>query len=140
MNGWMIGQTVILVSKLGGVFVFPKATCQLCWTGVQCPNASFLDSIQCAAILHAQTVQRPCCNKQTNKQTNGCTWVDENPQAFLSFFLSPFVLACLLQDTKHPLTNFAGVSVVVASCSKPSSPASQPRVQNWRFIFATHGS
>ncbi len=148
MIGWMIGWTVILVSN---VFVFPKATCELCWTGVQCPNASFLDSIQCAAILHAQTVQRPCCcNKQTNKQTNGCTWVDENPQAFLPFFLSYFLsclLACLLQDAKHLLTNFASVSAV-PSCSQPRPPASHgckiggsystPMAHNWIACRACH--
>jgi len=32
----------------------------------------------------------------TNKQTNGCTWVDENPQAFLPFFLSFFLTSFVL--------------------------------------------
>ncbi len=119
-DGWMIGWMMILVSKLGGCFLFfPKATCQLCWTGVQCPNASFLDSIQRVAILHAQTVQRPCCNKQTN----GCTWVDENPQALFSLFL-----LCLLACWRTLNTHLQTLRVSVwwhTSCSEPSQ-AHQP--------------
>ncbi len=59
--------------------------------------------------------------------TNGCTWVDENPQAIIFFlsFVRACLLACLLQDAKHSLTNIAGVSAL-GSCSEPSPPASQP--------------
>jgi len=89
----MIGWTVILVSN---VFVFPKATCQLCWTGVPMSKCQFLGQHPVCGHTTCTDSSTAMLLQQTNKQTNGCTWVDENPQAFLPFFLSFLLLSCVL--------------------------------------------
>ncbi len=136
MNGWMIGCMVILVSKLWGCFCFfPKqlVNCVGLVSNVQMP-VSWTASSVWPYYMH----RRFNDHAATNKQTNGCTWVDERIPRL--FFLS-FFRACLLQTLNTHLQTLRVSVRWHTSCSQPSPPASHgckiggsystPMAHNW---------
>ncbi len=124
MNGWMIGWTGDLSLKIGGCFCFSQSNLSIVLDWCPMSKCQFLG--QHPVCGHTTcTDSSTTMLQQTNKQTNGCTWVDENPQAFLSFFLSSFVLACF--RTLNTLLQTLRVSVWwLLAASQAHQPASQP--------------
>jgi hypothetical protein len=128
-EGWMDGWTVILVSKLGGVFLFfPKqlVNCVGLVSNVQMPVSWTASSVR--PYYSTFTDGSTTMLQQTNKQTNGCTWVDENPQAFLSFFLWGWLACCRTLNTPLQTLRVSVQWLPAASQAHQAGrqPASQP--------------